>query len=163
MRTHRLMVHKWLTPSYKLTCSLGLFKHFTHRSSRHPGSTRTGPSPRRRPSPSPAPSGPTTWARRRLRRTSTRWTSIILFELLFKWWSNLDPISELWMLSQQAVHTLILHITEVSPPPIYHVWPTTPSAQMKKYCTTIRIIVHTQMKLFRRRSCTMIYTFSCFF
>ena len=34
---------------------------------------------------------------------------------------------------------------------------------MKKYCTTIRIIVHTQMKLFRRRSCTMIYTFSCFF
>ena len=37
-----------------------------------------------------------------------------LFDLLFKWWSNLDPISELWMLSQQAVHTLILHITEVS-------------------------------------------------
>ena len=29
-------------------------------------------------------------------------------------------------------------------------------SQMKKYCTTIRIIVHTQMKLLRRRSCTMI-------
>ena len=34
-------------------------------------------------------------------------------------------------------------------------------AQMKKYCTTIRIIVHTQMKILRRRYVKYILIYSC--
>ena len=34
-------------------------------------------------------------------------------------------------------------------------------AQMKKYCTTIRIIVHTQMKILRRRYVKYFLIYSC--